>query len=126
MTFLAAASLLGACSKSKDEGAKNGHVPEVEVFPITNAKLTNCRFATTSPVYAFNSKITPNVIRCDEGVPKRVEVLTQNPLPQGLSLDPSQLALVGTAKEKVSKAPYVIYLENETGYVKISLNITVQ
>ena len=124
--ILALAGSVSSCSKSKEADARSGNVPEVEVFPITNSKLTNCRFTTSSPSYTFNNKIAPNVIRCDEGVPKRVEILTPNPLPAGLELDANQLALVGTAKEKVSQANYVVYLENEAGYVKIPLKITVQ
>lgn len=117
---------LQACSKKQEDESPNGNIPDVEVFPIANQKLVNCHFKQASPVYAFNAKIEPNVISCDEGVPKRAEVLTPNPLPAGLELDVKTLSLIGTAKEKVSKAPYVIYLENEAGYVKIPLNITVQ
>jgi hypothetical protein len=117
---------LTACSKSKDAGSPSGNIPDVEVFPIANHKLTNCHFKQPTPVYAFNARIEPNVISCDEGVPKRIEVLTPSPLPSGLVLDLATLSLQGTAKEKVSRAAYVIYLENEAGYVKIPLSITVQ
>lgn len=123
LTFTTAVT---ACSKGKEAGSPSGNIPDVEVFPLTNQKLVNCRFAQPAPVYAFNAKIAPNVIQCEEGVPKRIEVLTPNPLPAGLELDPKTLSLIGTAKEKVSKAPYVVYLENEAGYVKIQLNISVQ
>lgn len=116
-----------ACSKGKDAPSVGGEpAPEVEVFPIANAKLTNCHFASAAPTYTLNSKITPNVIQCDEGVPKRIEMLSRAPLPNGLELDQEQLALVGTPKEKVSRATYTVYLENEAGYVRIQLTLSVK
>lgn len=119
-------SMVG-CSKDKQaQSTENKPIPDVETFPIANSILTRCRFAIPAPRYTLNSRIAPNVIQCDEGVPKRVEVLSANPLPNGLELDPEQLALVGTPKERVQNATYVVYLENEAGYVKIQLSITVQ
>lgn len=115
------------CSKGKDAPAVGGNpAPSVETFPISNSKLVNCHFTNPTPTYAFNSTIQPNVIQCDEGVPKRVELLSRTPLPNGLELDAEHLSLVGTAKEKVARASYTVYLENEAGYVRILLTLTVK
>jgi hypothetical protein len=115
-----------SCSKAKNAPNPNGDVPVVETFPITNTLLKGCRFAVSPAQYTFEAKIEPNVIQCEEGVPKKIEVLSQSPLPMGLRLDPSQLALVGTPRERILGGNYLVYLENEAGYVRIPLQITVR
>lgn len=117
---------LSSCTK---EGPKNNRPTSSmnsESFPIANSKLKNCHFKFPKPTYTFGSTIEPNVIQCDEGVPKKVEVLTVAPLPSGIQFSPSTLSLTGTANERVAQAPYEFYLENEAGYVIIKIQISIQ
>ena len=118
--------MVSACSK-QDEGIKrvikNG---DSESIPIANSELKNCRFTNPAPNYAFGSTIEPNVILCDEGLPKKVEQLTPSPLPSGIQLNEGVLSLSGTANERVIQAPYDFYLENESGYTIIKIQISIQ
>lgn len=118
-------AILG-CSKAKDQPGTSGTPGAVETFPITTAPLKNCQFQQPSVTYTFETKIEPNGIRCEEGVPRKIEVLSPSNLPLGLRVEPSQLALIGTPRERVTGAQYVVYLENEAGYVRIPLSITVK
>ena len=115
-----------ACSKKDAAREPSGKPTVSETFPIENSKLTNCHFKNQNPTYSFQSTIEPNPISCDDGVPRKVELLTPTPLPNGLQFAANQLSLVGTAGEKVVGAPYEFYLENEAGYAIIKLHITVK
>jgi hypothetical protein len=119
---------LSACSKKEAERSPTGQIEGPISFPITSSKLENCRFKNPAPTYAFNSSIEANTILCDEGVPTKVELLTPNPLPNGIefSMNQNLLGLTGTAKERVIGAPYEFYLENEAGYQIIKLTLTVK
>ncbi len=117
---------LQACSKDKDTGPAANQGPDVEKFPIAATQFKNCHFKDTSPTYTLNGVIPPNPIECDEGVAKKVELLTTNPLPNGLRFSMDQLSLTGTAGEKIASAPYQFYIENEAGYVILNLNLTVK
>ncbi len=70
--------------------------------------------------------IQPNKIVCEAGVPKKVTLLSATPLPSGLQFSSSEQSLIGTANEKVIQAPYEFYLENDAGYTRIRLMITIQ
>ncbi len=80
----------------------------------------------TQPSYTVGQTITANRILCDEGVATKIEVLTPTPLPKGLTLDLASRSLIGKPEERVIQAPYQIYLENEAGYLVISLTLTVR
>lgn len=125
-TVCSLAILLGSCSPEDQNTAKVKPVQEAESLPVENTKLKNCRFKFTAPNYAFGSSIEPNPIQCDEGVPKKVEILTPSPLPSGIQFSSSVLSLIGTANERVIQAPYEFYLENESGYSIIKIQISIQ
>lgn len=116
---------LAACSKNADKDQKTVIVGD-ESYPIENSKLKNCRFKFPSPTYSFGATIEPNLILCDEGVPKKVEILTPAPLPSGIQFSANTLSINGTANERVVQAPYDFYLENESGYVIIKIQISIQ
>jgi hypothetical protein len=118
--------LLASCSKQAPKLANGLVDPNAETIPIGNFKFKNCHFLNPTPSYTFGAKITPNIIQCDEGVAKSVQPLNPAKLPAGIYFDPAQLALVGTANERVVQAPYDFYLENESGYVIIKIQISIQ
>ncbi len=99
--------------------------PTPETQAIITDQLKNCRFQNPKITYAYQSKITANPIICDQGVPRKVELISPTPLPSGLLFSMNELSLVGTANEKVIKAPFQYYLQNEAGYVIVKLEITV-
>jgi hypothetical protein len=117
---------LSACSKKSSERDPNGQITVPEGYPLSSSKLENCRFKDPAPTYSFNSTIELNAIQCDDGVPRTVQVLTPNGLPNGLEFTYSPLGLHGTAKERVVAAPYEFYLENEAGYQIIRMTITIK
>jgi len=117
---------LSACSKQELQSFRRNLPTDSESIPIENSKLKNCRFQSTNPTYPFGSTIQPNPILCDEGVPRKVELLTPSPLPSGVQFSMDQLSLVGTANERVIQAPYEFYLENESGYLIIKIQISIQ
>jgi hypothetical protein len=119
-------SLSLGCSKSKEADQTPSTPPVVETFPISNSQLVGCHFTIVRPTYTIGTKIEPNVIRCNEGVPKKIQILNPISLPAGLELDSETLSLVGTPRERTQQAPYIVYLENEAGYVRIPLTITVR
>lgn len=114
-----------ACTQKKSDTSAPFN-PEVVLDELSSAPLKNCKFVNPAPIYAFQSAIAPNSIICEEGIPTKVELLTDSPLPTGIRFDNAQLAIVGNANEKVSKAPYQFYLKNEAGYMVVTLNITIQ
>lgn len=121
-----AVALLGAgCSKPNESNPIQQDAPTPETQTITTDQLKNCRFQNPKITYAYQSKITPNPIICDQGVPRKVELISPTPLPSGLLFSMNELSLVGTANEKVIKAPFQYYLQNEAGYVIVKLEITV-
>jgi hypothetical protein len=117
--------LATACSKQQANDTGGTGTPMVETFPISNSKLTNCHFQVAAPTYSVGSAITPNPIQCDQGVPTNVQVLNVAPLPTGLLFSMDQLSLTGTSAQKLSQTPYQFYLENEAGYVIITMQLTV-
>jgi len=117
---------LVSCSKQAAKEVKPVVVGDSESYPIQNSKLKNCHFKFPTPSYSFGATIEPNLILCEEGVPKKVEVLTPAPLPSGIQFSPNTLSLNGTANERVVQAPYDFYLENESGYVIIKIQISIQ
>ncbi|MBU6153825.1 MAG: hypothetical protein KGP28_05940 [Bdellovibrionales bacterium] len=125
MVFLFCLGAL-SCSKPNQETSTGGQTPIPDSFPIANSKLKNCRFEVENPTYTYGSAITPNRILCDEGVARAVSLLSQTPLPAGLSFSQAELALVGTASEKVTAAAYQFYIENEAGYLILKMRITVK
>ena len=126
--FLAAltALMVSSCSKENLNAKKIIQSGDAESIPIENSKLVNCRFQNPTPSYRFGTSIDPNVIICDEGVAKKVEQLTPSPLPSGIQLSNETLSLSGTANERVIQAPYEFYLENESGYMIIKIQISIQ
>lgn len=124
--FLAGLFVLIACSKNSPTASLPAPVPEVETFPIQNTQLKNCHFKDRSPVYSYNTPIAPNPIQCDEGVAKKVELLSTSPLPNGIQFSMNDLSLVGTANEKIASAPYEFYIENEAGYQILKVQLTVR
>jgi hypothetical protein len=128
ITALVFSSLLtlNACSKQELQTFRRNLPTDSESIPIENSKLKNCRFQSTNPNYSFGSTIAPNAILCEEGVPKKVELLTPSPLPSGVQFSMDQLSLIGTANERVIQAPYEFYLENESGYLIIKIQISIQ
>jgi hypothetical protein len=115
-----------SCSKPNSEGPRGGQIPFPDSFPLANSKLKNCRFEVENPTYTYGSAITPNRILCDEGVARAVSLLSPAPLPAGLSFSMAELALVGTASEKMTAASYQFYIENESGYLILKMRITVK
>ena len=115
-----------SCSKPGKESPAGGQVPIPDTFPIANSKFKNCRFENENPEYSYGTRIAPNRILCDEGVARAVSLLSPNPLPAGLSFSLAELALVGTASEKRTAAPYQFYMENEAGYLILKMRITVK
>lgn len=118
--------VLASCSKEATKDRKTNANIDSESYPIENAKLTNCRFKFATPSYTFGSTIEQNIILCDEGVPRKVEILTPAPLPSGIQFSHNTLSLIGTANERVVQAPYDFYLENESGYTIIKIQISIQ
>ena len=118
--------LTTGCSKENLDKIYRNQPGEVDSLPIENSKLKNCRFQSITPSYAYGTAITPNPIICEEGVAKKVEILTPNPLPSGIQFSQDQLSLIGTANERVIQAPYEFYLENESGYTIIKIQISIQ
>jgi hypothetical protein len=116
---------LSACSQSNTDQSSAPSTPIVVSYPISNSKFKNCRFQNLNPTYSVNAQITPNPIDCDEGVATSVQLLSTTALPTGLTFSTATLSLVGTPSEKVSNAPYQFYVENEAGYVILTLNLTV-
>ena len=114
------------CSKQQQSASVPAPQPTVETFPISNSKLTNCRFQSAAPTYVSGTTIKPNPIICDQGVPTSVQVLNPNPLPAGIVFSKDQLSLTGTSTVKLAQTPYQFYLENEAGYVIINLQLTVK
>ncbi len=125
-TLILSLLVLSSCTKEASKDGKTAITNGSESYPIENSKLKNCRFKNTAPSYTFGSTIEPNIIQCDEGVPKKVELLTVAPLPSGIQFSQNTLSLVGTANERVIQAPYDFYLENEAGYVIIKIQISIQ
>ncbi len=117
---------LVSCSKQDRKPLSTPANPIVETFPISSGQFQNCRFENPSPTYSFGSAITPNPIICDQGVATSVQLLTPSPLPSGIQFKLGSLSLVGTANEKVQKAPYQFYIENEAGYQLLKIQITIQ
>ena len=117
---------MGACSKQASKDRKTNVIVDPESYPIENTKMKNCRFKFSSLNYTFGATIEPNIIICEEGVPKKVEVLTPAPLPSGIQFDSNTLSLIGIANERVIQAPYDFYLENESGYAIIKIQISIQ
>jgi len=126
VSTLVALLSLSACSQKDSNRTPGSQNITPEPLPISNSKLTNCHFKDAHPVYSFQSTIAPNPISCDNGVPRKVELLTPTPLPGGLQFAMNQLSLTGSPSEKVTSAPYQFYLENEAGYVIIPIQITVK
>ncbi len=114
------------CSKEDLGKLSRAQPGDVESIPLENSKLKNCRFQSITPSYAYGTNIPANPILCDEGVAKKVEILTPNPLPSGIQFSQDQLSLIGTANERVIQAPYEFYLENESGYAIIKIQISIQ
>jgi hypothetical protein len=117
---------LASCSKQASKDRKTNVQVDSESYPIENSKLKNCHFKVQAPTYTFGATIEPNIIQCDEGVPKKIEILTPAPLPSGIQFSQNTLSLIGTANERVVQAPYDFYLENESGYVIIKIQISIQ
>ena len=115
-----------SCTKQASKDRNSATPGDSESYPIGNTKLKNCHFKFQAPSYAFGATIEPNLIMCDEGVPTKVEVLTPALLPSGIQFSPNTLSLIGTANERVVQAPYDFYLENESGYVIIKIQISIQ
>jgi hypothetical protein len=124
--ILTLAIALSSCAKKDNEQTQGGRIEGVETFPIENTKLKNCKFKIPTPSYAFNASIEANPIICEEGVAKKVQLLTPNKLPNGLRFAPEQLSLTGSANERVVNAPYEFYLENEAGYTIVKILLTVK
>lgn len=126
-TCLAVCTLLffSACTP-KEKSKAPLFQPEVVVDELSVGPLKNCKFSDPQPAYNFQTNIPPNTIQCEEGVPTHVELLSDLPLPSGLRWDAQQMALIGSANEKVSQAPYQFYLKNAAGYIIIPLKITVK
>jgi hypothetical protein len=118
--------ILAGCSAEQLQSIRPTSSSDSESIPIENSTLKNCRFQSTNPTYPFGSVIQANPIVCDEGVPKKVELLTPSPLPSGVQFSIEQLSLIGTANERVIQAPYEFYLENESGYTTIKIQISIQ
>lgn len=118
--------LLSACSKKDAGRSPNSQNIAPEPLAIESSKLTNCHFKVSNPTYSYQSTIAPNPIQCDDGVPRKVELLTPTPLPNGIQFAMNLLSLTGVAGERVINAPYEFYLENEAGYVMIKLLVTVK
>ncbi len=115
-----------SCSKPNSENSRGNQIPIPDSFPLANSKLKNCRFEVENPTYSYGAAIVPNRILCDEGVARAVSLLSPTPLPAGLSFSLAELALVGTASEKMTSAPYQFYIENEAGYLILKMRITVK
>ncbi len=124
--LLALLLALTSCSKATTANNTATPIPDVETFPITAGKLTNCRFQNPSPTYTFQSTIAANPILCENGVPRKVELLTPTDLPTGMMFSMNQLSLTGVANQRVTGAPYQYYIENEAGYMIINLQVTVK
>ena len=124
--FILGFMILASCSKEASKESKPNIQLGSESYPIENAKLKNCHFKYSTPSYTFGASIEPNIIQCDEGVPKKIEILTPAPLPSGIQFSQNTLSLIGTANERVVQAPYDFYLENESGYVIIKIQISIQ
>ncbi len=125
-TLIIALLVLSSCTKQASKDRKGNVSIDSESYPIENSKLKNCHFKFPFPSYTFGATIEPNIILCDEGVPKKVEILTPAPLPSGIQFSPNTLNLIGTANERVIQAPYDFYLENESGYAIIKIQISIQ
>lgn len=123
--FILSLIVLASCTKEAPKDSKAIQHGD-ESYPIENTKLVNCRFKNPTPSYSFGATIEPNIIQCDEGVPKKVEQLSPAPLPSGIQFSQNSLSLTGTANERVVQAPYDFYLENESGYVIIKIQISIQ
>ena len=117
---------LTSCSKQAATASGPVGDPSLETYPISNSVLTNCRFQNPTPTYVFGSTITPNPVICDQGVALTAQVLTPALLPGQLAFSSGTLALTGVASEKVTNAPYDIYLENGAGYTIIKIQISIQ
>ena len=126
LAFLLIGFSLVSCSKQNEDASPSNPTPTVESYPISAGELKNCRFQNPNPTYTFGAPIAPNPILCDEGVAMDVQLLTPGTLPTGLQFSKGQLSLVGTASEKVVKAPYDFYIENASGYLRVKIQITVQ
>ena len=126
LALLLAFIALNACSKTPSKASLALEKPSVESYPIANTQLRNCHFKDQAPVYGYNTPISPNPIQCDEGVAKKVELLSNTPLPNGILFSMNELSLVGTANQLVASAPYEFYIENEAGYQILKLQLTVR
>ena len=115
-----------SCTKQASTAGNRVIPGDSESYPIGNSKLKNCHFKFQTPSYTFGSTIEPNIIMCEEGIPTAVTVLTPALLPSGIQFSMSTLSLTGTANERVVQAPYDFYLENESGYVIIKIQISIQ
>jgi hypothetical protein len=118
--------LLSACSKQNgaSDAVTTGIFPQT--FPISSTVLMNCRFKNPTPIYTVGSPITPNSILCDEGVATSVSLLNATPLPSGLSFSMPQLSLIGTPTQKIPQTLFQFYIENESGYVILKMQMTVK
>ena len=127
---LTTAGLVGliGCSKQEAEQtvAKKPPVSIPESQAINNTKMRNCRFQNSPVEYTYGQSIPMNPIVCDEGVAVKITQLSPNLLPSGIIFSSADRALVGTANEKVIGAQYEFYLENEAGYVRVPLRLTVR
>ena len=117
---------LASCSKDQAQTPVSYQPEGRDLNALSVSPLKNCHFQDPNPTYTFGTAIAPNTIYCDDGVPNLVNLLTPNPLPNGLQFTMGQLALTGTPSEKVTNAPYDYYLENQSGYVRIKITITVK
>ena len=129
LLLILSAALLSCSQTNSNPPASNpapAPPPVVESYALENTAFKNCHFADIAPSYSLNVPITPNKIQCDEGVAKKVELLTPAILPSGLSFSLATLSLVGTPSEKANKVPFDFYIENESGYSILHLTLTVK
>jgi hypothetical protein len=117
---------LTSCSKKAPDQSTAYSPPVAEGYAVENTKFKNCHFKVAAPTYSVNAAIAPNAIQCDEGVAKKVEVLSTSALPAGLTFSMGTLSLVGTPTEKVTNAPFDFYIENEAGYLILHMALTVK
>ena len=124
--ILLSMAMLSACSKQSDSTPSTTPGVFPQTFPISSTVLSNCRFKNPNPIYTLGASITPNPILCDEGVATSVSLLNPNPLPSGLTFSTPQLSLIGTPTQKSNPTLYQFYVENESGYVILKMQITVK
>ncbi len=124
--ILAILLTLASCSQKNNGASKSTGTPTVESYPIANTKLQNCHFKNPAPTYTYGATITPNPIVCDSGVATAVSLVSASPLPTNMQFSMDQLALTGIASEKMSQIPYQFYVENQSGYVILNLQLTVK